>query len=124
MVTKVETQAFAGRPTTLGEKLIQDARGDLSKLGLGQASGTDAAASGRVVEDTVSLSNTDFATVDLGGQKVVNFAAASQSADEVRNAKAEDLPAALDRGLARSAHVGNLFRTVFKGLFSLFRGRA
>ena len=119
MVTKVETSPFAGRATTLGEKLMQDARRVLAKTGLGRQNASAQGAGGRVVEDTV-----DFTTVDLGGQKAVNFASASQSAAEVRAAKAEDLPAALDRGLARGFHVGDLFRTVIKGMAGLFRGRA
>lgn len=124
MVTKVETSPFAGRPTTLGAKLIQDAKADLAKAGLGQG-GTGAPTDGRVVEDTVNLSNAAaYAVADLGGQKVVNLASAGQSAAEVRGAKATDLPAALDKGLARGAHVGNLFRSVFQGLFSSFRARA
>jgi len=123
MVTKVENPVFEGRPTTLGEKLIQDARRDLARIGLGGSGTTGQASSGqkqggRVIEDTV-----DFATVNLGGQKAVNFASVSQSAAEVRAAKQEDLAAALDRGLARGFHVGDLFRAVFKGIAGYFRGR-
>lgn len=119
MVTRVENSPFAGRPTTLGEKLMQDARRDLARSGPGRQDTSAEGIGGRVIEDTV-----EFATVDLGGQKAVNFASASQSAAEVRAAKAEDLAAALDRGLARGFHVGDLFRSVFKGMAGLFRGRA
>lgn len=101
---------------------MQDARRSMAgRLGLGASAqpASDQKQGGRVVEDTV-----DFATVSVGGQKVVNFASADQSMAEVRAAKQEDLAAALDRGLARGFYTGDLFRNVFKGLSGFFRGRA
>ena len=126
MVTKIESGPFAGRPTTLGGKLIEDARQSLANQSLanqGQGGGTagsstssaGASAGGRVVTDSV-----DFATATLDGQKVVNLAVGSQTASDVRNAKPEDLPSALDRGLAQGSHVGNLFRAVLRGLAGFF----
>jgi hypothetical protein len=110
MVSQVHNSSAAlPRPTTLGEKLIREAREALANPG--QSLG------GRTVQDRIDLS-----TVDIGGgNKAVNLARGGQLADELRSAKPEDLAEKLDRGLAEGVHVGNLFRSVFRGLFSFFR---
>lgn len=112
MVSQVHNSAAAlPRPTTLGEKLMREARQALENPA--QSGG------GRTVEDQVDLS-----TVHIGGgNKAVNLARGEQLANDVRNAKPEDLAETLDRGLAEGAHVGNLFRSVFRGLFSFFKFR-
>jgi hypothetical protein len=112
MVSQVHNSTAAlPRPTTLGEKLIREARQALENPG--QSVG------GRTVEDQVEL-----ATVNLGGgNKAVNLARGAQLADDVRNAKHEDLAETLDRSLAEGARIGTLFRNVFRGLFSAFRFR-
>ena len=112
MVSQVHNSAASlPRPTTLGEKLMREARQALANPA--QYKG------GRTVEDTV-----DFSTVDLGGgNKAVNLARGGQNANAVRSAKPEDLAETLDRGLAEGWHVGNLFRGVIRGFSSLFRFR-
>ena len=109
MVSQVHnSSASLPRPTTLGEKLIREARQVLENPA--QSKG------GRTIEDQV-----DFATVDLpGGNKAVNLARGEQLADDVRNAKPEELAEKLDRGLAEGSHIGDLFRGVFRSLFSWF----
>ncbi|PIW25812.1 MAG: hypothetical protein COW30_18235 [Rhodospirillales bacterium CG15_BIG_FIL_POST_REV_8_21_14_020_66_15] len=110
MVSQVHNSSTAvPRPTTLGEKLVREARQALENPA--QSLG------GRTIEDRVDLS-----TVDIGGgHKAVNLARGGQLADEVRNAKPEDLVEKLDRGLAEGFHIGKLFRSVFKSLAGLFR---
>ena len=105
MVSQVHNSAAAlPRPTTLGEKLMREARQALGR---------------RTVEDRIDLS-----TVDLGdGNKAVNLARGGQLADELRSAKPEDLAEKLDSGLAEGFHAGNLFRNVFRSLFAAFRAR-
>lgn len=108
MVSQVHNSAAAlPRPTTLGEKLMREARQALENPA--QSLG------GRTVEDRIDLS-----TVDLGGgNKAVNLARGGQLADELRSAKPEDLAEKLDSGLAEGFHAGNLFRS----LFAAFRAR-
>jgi|TARA_R110002124_G_scaffold105164_4_gene255946 hypothetical protein len=112
MVSQVHNSAAAlPRPTTLGEKLMREARQALENPA--QSLG------GRTVEDRIDLS-----TVDLGdGNKAVNLARGGQLADELRSAKPEDLAEKLDSGLAEGFHAGNLFRNVFRSLFAAFRAR-
>lgn len=112
MVSQVHNSAAAlPRPTTLGEKLMREARQAMENPA--QSLG------GRTVEDRVDLS-----TVDLGGgNKAVNLARGGQLADELRSAKPEDLAEKLDSGLAEGFHAGNLFRNVFRSLFAAFRAR-
>lgn len=112
MVSQVHNSAAAlPRPTTLGEKLMREAREALANPG--QSRG------GRTVEDRI-----DFSTTDIGGgHKAVNLARGGQLADELRNAKPEDLAEKLDSGLAEGFHAGNLFRNVFRSLFAGFRDR-
>lgn len=112
MVSPVHNSAASlPRPTTLGEKLIREARQALAN--------PQQSRGGRTVEDKV-----DFATADLGGgNKGVNLARGSQLAAEVRSAKPGELAEKLDRGLTEGAYVGKLFRSVFRGLFSFFRFR-
>tara|TARA_R110002110_G_scaffold254865_1_gene470712 strand:- start:894 stop:1235 length:342 start_codon:yes stop_codon:yes gene_type:complete len=113
MVSQVHNSAAAlPRPTTLGEKLMREAREALEN--------PRQSLDGRTVEDRI-----DFSTTDIGGgNKAVNLARGGQLADEVRNAKSEDLADTLDRGLAEGFHVGNLFRSVFRSLFDAFRARS
>ncbi|MEQ9559973.1 MAG: hypothetical protein RIG67_29715 [Rhodospirillales bacterium] len=112
MVSQVHNSTAAlPRPTTLGEKLIREARQALENPG--QSLG------GRTVEDRVDLSTADLG----GGHKAVNLARGGQLAEEMRSAKPEDLAEKLDRGLAEGFHVGNLFRNVFRSLFAAFRAR-
>tara|TARA_Y100000813_G_C24092538_1_gene318903 strand:+ start:224 stop:559 length:336 start_codon:yes stop_codon:yes gene_type:complete len=97
------------RATTLGEKLIREARQALANPG--QSSG------GWTVEDQVDLS-----TVDLGGgNKAVNLARGAQLADEFRSAAPEDMAEKLDQGLAEGSRIGLLFRSVFQSLFAARR---
>lgn len=97
------------RPTTLGEKLIRDARQALANTG--QSSG------GWTVEDQI-----DVATVNLGGgNKAVNLARGAQLAEEFRSAAPEDMAEKLDRGLAEGSRIGILFRSVFQSLFAARR---
>lgn len=112
MVSQVHNSAAAlPRPTTLGEKLMREARQTLANPG--QSLG------GRTVGDRI-----DFSTTDIGGgHKAVNLARGGQLANELRNAKPEDLAEKLDSGLAEGFHAGNLFRNVFRSLFAAFRAR-
>lgn len=112
MVSQVHNSTAAlPRPTTLGEKLMREAREAMENPG--------ESLGGRTVEDRIDLSTTNIG----GGHKAVNLARGGQLADEMRNAKPEDLAETLDRGLAEGAHIGNLFRSVFRGLFDAFRAR-
>ncbi|MEK9671209.1 MAG: hypothetical protein VW268_01730 [Rhodospirillaceae bacterium] len=110
MVNTVQpTNPYANRPTTLGERLIREARQSLP--------GASDTGQGRVVEDEIDLSTKKL----RNGKRAVNFSQVEQAQAEVRGAKREKIVDALDRGFAQGAKAGDLFRRVFRGLFSLFR---
>lgn len=91
------------RATTLGERLIREARDE-----------RPAVSQGRLDEDTVSLS--------ADGQKAINLARGSQLAKEAKSAGSpEALVRILDDGIADVRRIGTLFINVIKGLFARAR---